>query len=258
MLNIQIPFLPHAPWFRRNNTWPQKQSKHPAHKINIANDLKKRLNKYSDLITSKYSSTTREQPMKHYLVNLPYAGMNFLQETIFPATLQGSGQGRLPLKLIDSVVFGRSPTFALTDSPWPWTQTQFNFSLLFVFGLRLCDVGHAAWDTPFWKLSCSDLHSIRSTKGCVASVCMCTRMHSLCHTPNTFSCASRAPSSCLCKVRRQSFVQLWMLSLTSVVRRKTVVLEMKRGSISFTLLTCRMCHVSFGLSFLYAAGRAHA
>lgn len=41
-----------------------KQRQHQARNINIANDLERRLDKYSDLITSKYCETTREHPMK--------------------------------------------------------------------------------------------------------------------------------------------------------------------------------------------------
>lgn len=53
-----------APGFKKKQHMTAKQRQHQAHKINIANDLKRRLDKYSDLITFKYCETTREQPMK--------------------------------------------------------------------------------------------------------------------------------------------------------------------------------------------------
>ncbi|TNN67040.1 hypothetical protein EYF80_022813 [Liparis tanakae] len=41
-----------------------KQSQLQAHQINTANDLKKRRDKYSDLIASEDGETTRERPAK--------------------------------------------------------------------------------------------------------------------------------------------------------------------------------------------------
>lgn len=42
------------------------------------------------------------------------------------------------------------------------------------------------------------------------------------------------------------------ISSAECCHRERVVLEMKKGSIILTPLTCHMCHVSFGLSFFYA------
>lgn len=127
-----------------------KQRQHQAHKINIANDLKKKLDKYSDLITPKVLQDNLRAANENTLVNLPYPRINFLQEAIFPATPQGSAQGRRLPKLIDIFLGG--------DLRLLFRQLHADLGLklnlafpFFLCCLPLCDVERGVCETPFLK-----------------------------------------------------------------------------------------------------------
>lgn len=117
------------------------------------------------------------------LVNLPYPRINFLQEAIFPATLQGSGQGRRLPKLID--IFWGDLRLLFRQLH---TDLGLKLNLAFPFFLcclPLCDVERSVCETPFLKTSCFDSvfnqiykGDARGYEGLCLRVSVCARIHS--------------------------------------------------------------------------------
>lgn len=182
--------------------------------------------------------------------------LTFLQEAIFPETPQGSQQGRL-LSKVDRFFFccccGRSLTFVQTvstltlDSNSIWRFLSFLRCLLL-----LCFKKHRLRDAVYKRASfrsCVRSDQRRRRRGGFVFVCVWVCLNtSVVSQSLHLQEALLYSTSSSCKGEKMELCASFDVASAKCCQRETVVLEMKRGSIRLTPLTCHMCHVSFGLS----------